>query len=285
MSGTPGLVADVLPSSWVDGPGNRFVVFLQGCDFNCAACHNPYTITPCTSCGDCLVTCPTAALSLTPEGTVAWDEAVCTGGDTCIATCPIDSTPKAQWTHVADLVERIRRSAPFISGVTVSGGEATQQPSFLAELFTALRDDTDLARLSRLVDTNGGAEIEVWDRLIPVTDGFLVDLKAFDPDVHERTTGRPLAPVLRSIKHLAAHDRLAEVRMLIVHGVNDDPATIADAARWLAAVAPDVRIQLTGFRSHGVRPSALPLREPGRDRLDLLADVMAAAGVRRPVVV
>ena len=39
-----GLLADVVPFSWVDGPGNRFVAFLQGCNFDCLACHNPQTI-------------------------------------------------------------------------------------------------------------------------------------------------------------------------------------------------------------------------------------------------
>ena len=38
------LVADVVPTSFVDGPGNRYVVFLQGCTFNCLTCHNPQTI-------------------------------------------------------------------------------------------------------------------------------------------------------------------------------------------------------------------------------------------------
>jgi pyruvate-formate lyase-activating enzyme len=38
------LVADVVDTSCVDGPGNRYVVFLQGCTFNCLACHNPHTI-------------------------------------------------------------------------------------------------------------------------------------------------------------------------------------------------------------------------------------------------
>ena len=39
-----GLLADIVPFSWVDGPGNRYVVFLQGCNFGCIACHNPHTI-------------------------------------------------------------------------------------------------------------------------------------------------------------------------------------------------------------------------------------------------
>ena len=39
-----GFVADTITFSSVDGPGNRFVVFLQGCNFDCVACHNPQTI-------------------------------------------------------------------------------------------------------------------------------------------------------------------------------------------------------------------------------------------------
>ena len=52
--GIKGLVADTIPFSNVDGPGNRFVVFLQGCNFDCIACHNPQTIP--TATGDHFVT-------------------------------------------------------------------------------------------------------------------------------------------------------------------------------------------------------------------------------------
>ena len=39
MSPPLGLLADVVPFSWVDGPGNRFAVFLQGCNLDCLACQ------------------------------------------------------------------------------------------------------------------------------------------------------------------------------------------------------------------------------------------------------
>ena len=39
-----GNVRNIITHSAVDGPGNRLVVFLQGCNFNCLYCHNPETI-------------------------------------------------------------------------------------------------------------------------------------------------------------------------------------------------------------------------------------------------
>jgi pyruvate formate lyase activating enzyme len=65
----------------------------------------------------------------------------------------------------------VRGPAPFLSGVTVSGGEATLQAPFVRDFFAALKDDARLARLSRFVDSNGVRAAEVWDDLDPVMDG------------------------------------------------------------------------------------------------------------------
>lgn len=39
-------IANTIPESIVDGPGLRYVVFIQGCSHNCFGCHNPDTHDP-----------------------------------------------------------------------------------------------------------------------------------------------------------------------------------------------------------------------------------------------
>ena len=280
---TPGLVTDVIEFSAVDGPGNRFVVFLQGCNFDCVACHNPYTINPCIDCGLCVDVCPSGALGMDASGHITWDAAACTGGDLCISACPYDSTPKARTLAVADLMARIRRAAPFLSGVTVSGGEATQQAPFVRELFAAVR--TEFPRLTCFVDSNGAAPTATWDLLDGVMDAGMIDLKCLDDTIHRRMTAASNEPVLDTIRLLAGRSKLYEVRLLLLAGVNDADDLLAATGAWLASVDPRMRVKVIGYRHHGVRPSAIPLREPSADQREHYADVLRREGDFELVVV
>lgn len=279
-----GLVSGTLAFSSVDGPGNRFVAFLQGCTFDCLACHNPYTIQVCNDCGICVDRCDSGALSV-EGGVVRWNEASCTGGDSCIEVCPHDSTPKARWRSVAELVEAVRGPAPFLSGVTVSGGEATQQAPFVHAFFSALKADDRLSRLTRFVDSNGAAPRRVWDELDPVLDGAMIDLKALDPEVHQRIAGAPNDSVLASLRLLSERGKLHEVRLLLLPGLNDTPDQLARTAAWLCELGPDLRVKVIGFREHGTRPAARRLPEPGPDRMAGYAEQLRAGGLSRLSVV
>jgi YjjW family glycine radical enzyme activase len=148
------LVSRVLPFSCVDGPGNRLVLFLQGCNFRCPGCHNPHTIGLCDDCGDCLAVCPSGALAMS-EGKVHWQEALCTDCDACLEACPRSANPKTRQMSVAEVLALLRRYGPLLTGVTVSGGEATTQLPFVIALFTAIKAAPDLARLTCLLDSNG----------------------------------------------------------------------------------------------------------------------------------
>jgi pyruvate formate lyase activating enzyme len=241
MSSAPARIADAIPFSWVDGPGNRFVVFTQGCPFDCLACHNPETIPPCG--------------------------------------------PGSRQVTVPELLAQIRVAEPYLQGVTVSGGEATGQWRFVRDLFTAIRSDDQLGRLTTYVDTNGYALRRVWDQLVPVTDGFMVDLKALDPDLHRTLTGRGNRLVLDAISHLHRLGRLAEVRLLVVPGFNDGDDQLARTAAWLAGLDPDLRVVVLGFRRHGVRPAWAHLPEAGPELLARAAGVLTTSGLHDVVVV
>ncbi|GAB3777323.1 radical SAM protein [Nocardioides pacificus] len=236
-----GRLADVIPFSWVDGPGNRYVVFVQGCSFDCIACHNPETIPR---------RCPTARQA-----------------------------------SVEELVAEIRVAEPYLAGVTVSGGEVTTQYPFVRELFSAIRADPQLKRLTTFVDSNGFAVRNVWDRLLPVIDGAMIDLKALDPEVHLRLTGRSNELVLESIRHLHAHERLHEVRLLLVPGFNDSDEQLARTADWLAALDPALRVVVIGFRQHGVRPEHQGIPEATPELLAHARELLERGGLSGVVTV
>ena len=113
-----GRINKILTSSFVDGPGNRAVVFLQGCDFHCLYCHNPYTINECIHCGVCVPQCPAQAL-VEEDGSVRWIEKKCTDCDTCISVCPYHASPKVKEMNADDVWEVISPVSKYISGVSV----------------------------------------------------------------------------------------------------------------------------------------------------------------------
>lgn len=285
MSTVRGHLNNFIRFSAVDGPGNRFVLFLQGCNFNCINCHNPYTIAECNNCGLCVEPCPEDALTLTAEPLVVVDRARCTECGICIDVCPYDSTPLSRWVSVDEIVEEIRVVAPFLSGITVSGGEATLQADFVGALFAAVKAAPDLRHLTTFVDTNGAAPQAVWEQLIPVMDGAMVDLKAFDPATHELLTAHGNEAVLESIRYLARHGRLQEVRLLMIPGYNDDRDVVSATADWLRTVDPDMRIELIGYRGHGVRIESEHLVEPEGALMRELAAAVTAVGLPEPVLV
>lgn len=285
MNTTRGRLNKVLRFSTVDGPGNRFVVFVQGCNFNCVNCHNPYTISDCNHCGLCVEPCPELALSLEPGPHVVVDRALCTRCDVCIEVCPFDATPLAYEASVGEVVQQIRETTKFISGITVSGGEATEQIDFLVDLFTAVKADPTLAKLTTFVDTNGSAPREVWDRLAPVMDGAMVDLKAIDETTHIQLTAASNVEVLASIEYLASIDRLYEVRLLIMPGYNDDPDTVDRTTAWLRTVDPDMRIVVIGFRNHGLRPGFEYLTEASHEATESIGERVRSAGFSDVLVV
>ena len=269
-----------LPFSCVDGPGNRLVLFLQGCNFRCPGCHNPHTIGLCDHCGDCVPGCPSGALTLI-DGRVRWQASLCTHCDRCLDACPRSASPKTHQMSVAEVLVLLRRYGPLLTGITVSGGEATTQLPFVTDLFTAIKAAPDLTHLSCLLDSNGSLGEAGWQRLLPVLDGAMIDLKGWRDSVHHALTGQGRERVLASLQLLARVGKLAELRLLHVPGRTDfidaDGKLEAGLVSFLQSLGP-VPIRLNGFRHHGVRGEALAWQEAAMDELDGLSNALKVKG-------
>jgi pyruvate formate lyase activating enzyme len=227
-------VASTIPVSFVDGPGNRFTIFLQGCNFDCFNCHNPTLIGP---------------------------------------------SNEAASRSVADLVEEIRRHAPFLSGVTVSGGEATLQLDGVVALFRAIKADPELAHLTTYLDSNGTLDDAGWWRLAPVMDAAMIDIKAIDDATHRLITGQGNTEVLASVRTLHMLGRLEEIRLLVIEGLTDSETELTAYAAFVRSVDPDLPLRLMAYRHHGVRAKGRAWPETSQVVVEEVAELLRSHGL------
>ena len=273
-------VNKIIPFSCVDGPGNRTAVFLQGCNFDCKYCHNPETRNMCSNCGKCVKTCPAGALTV-KAGKVVYDISKCINCDTCIRTCSYGSSPKIRYMEPGEVFEEIARQIPFIRGVTVSGGECTLYPEFLTELFRICRKHG----LETLLDSNGTLKFEKYPELLEVTDGVMLDIKAFSEEDHKTVTGCDNKQVLSSAVYLAAAGKLPEVRTVIVPDLFDAQETILYTSAMLAPYLKkgDIRYKIIKYRPMGVREEYSHFQVPDEEYLSKTADIARSAGMRNVI--
>jgi pyruvate-formate lyase-activating enzyme len=230
-----GLIAGSAPFAAADGSGSRYVVYFQGCRFDCLTCRNPGTI-------------PMRPTGLEPV-------------------------------TVNRVVSSIVPMANALTGVILTGGEPTMQPEFLEDLLIGLRDHPATAHLERLIETNGSAPLELWDRLVPLVDGVMVDLKAIDAETHLVLTGSGNQRTLAALARLAARGALREVRLLLVPGLNDDDESLTRTARWLLSLDPRITLRVNIYRRHGTRRCTQFFLEAGADEPMRYRAVLATAGV------
>jgi YjjW family glycine radical enzyme activase len=277
---TAAVVNKIIPFSSVDGPGNRTAIFFQGCNFDCLYCHNPETINLCSDCGKCVPVCPTSALEMV-VGRVFWQEDLCINCDKCLEICERDSSPQVREMTVNQVLKKIEKNKPFISGVTVSGGEALLQSDFIKDLFREVKK----LGLTTFLDTNGSISLAEKDELLEYFDQAMIDAKSFKNAEHQSLTGRKNDQVLENIKFMAGRDKLYEVRTVIVPELLNNYYNVDQISSLLGEIAPDVRYKLIKYRSAGVRTDKIETETPGDDYMQQLADRASENGCQNVVVV
>ena len=226
------IISDIKRFAVHDGDGIRTTVFLKGCPLKCVWCHNPegigfkpqlaYYESKCIGCGECALVCPAKAQKLTENGHV-FDRALCIACGKCESVC-LGEALKFYGKEMMpqELLPLLLEDRDFYEvsggGVTLSGGECLSQADFCAELLRALKEKG----IHTAVDTCGFVSQSALDQVIPYTDVFLYDIKAFDEDVHRRCTGRSNKQILENLVYLDSCGKDIEIRIPYVPGFNDD---------------------------------------------------------------
>ena len=282
MSGIVAPINRIIPFSAVDGPGNRTAIFVQGCNIDCKYCHNPETRALCINCGACVLKCPTGALSLV-ENRIHFEPSKCVSCDTCIKTCTHDASPRVLWMSVDEVIAEIRKQMPFIRGVTVSGGECTLYPEFLTALFAECKK----LGLHTLIDSNGMVDLSMYPELLNVTDGVMLDIKAFEKSDHVAVTGSANDQVLQNAAFLAKCAKLYEIRTVIVRELFDPVQLIESIAQYLSSYMDisKLRYKLIAYRPFGVREQYQTYEIPDVSYMEHLRDIAIQVGFQESIII
>lgn len=214
-----------------DGDGIRTTVFFKGCPLKCVWCHNPEGLFPqpelayyqhkCISCGECLSTCPTTAHKM-KNGIHLFDRNKCVACGRCVDACLGSALIiYGKDFSVDELLHILLKDKDFYvnsnGGVTLSGGECLLQVDFCVELLKRLKEKG----IHTAVDTCGFVSKSTLDKVIPYTDLFLYDVKAFNEETHIQCTGHSNKQILENLIYIDKKGCNIEIRIPYVPNYND----------------------------------------------------------------
>lgn len=195
----------------VDGPGLRFVIFLQGCIMRCAYCHNPDS----------------------------WD---------------FDGGKEYS---VEDCVRQVLKYKNYYGekgGVTISGGEPLCQIDFVTDLFTELKRQG----INTCLDTSGivfnkenPSLVAKFNKLIKVTDLFLLDIKHIDNEKHIWLTTQSNKNILSFAKYLDTNNKKMWIRYVLVPKINSDIECLQKTRNFIDSLKNVDKVEILPYHTFG----------------------------------
>ncbi len=249
-----------------DGDGIRTTVFFKGCPLKCVWCHNPEGISArselgyyehkCVNCGLCAEVCQSGA-HRTENGVHVFDREKCVSCGKCESVCNGAALKLyGKEFSVEELCEILLEDKAFYDesggGVTLSGGECLMQSEFCAELLKRLKKEG----IHTAVDTSGFVTKKAIDTVFPFTDIFLYDIKAFDSEIHKKSTGCSNEIILENLSYINELGGKAEIRIPYVPEFN--AGEIEKIAKYLSALECITKVRVLPYHNYaGSKYSAL----------------------------
>jgi pyruvate formate lyase activating enzyme len=135
----------------------------------------------------------------------------------------------------------------MLGGFTLSGGEPLMQHRFAIKLFTEAKG----MGVHTTLDTNGYYGDKVSDDELRVIDLVMLDIKSWNPEKHKQLTGMDVAPTQEFARRLGALNRPMWLRYVLVPGLTDDPADVAQIANFVAGLGNVERVDVLPFHQMG----------------------------------
>ncbi len=276
-----------------DGDGIRTTVFFKGCPLRCVWCHNPeglarkselaYLAEKCVSCAACVAVCQSGVHKI--EGTHTLFPSDCTLCGACADACKSDAlTLYGREVTVEELLPELLEDRDFYlprGGVTLSGGECLLEADFCRDLLRRLKEEG----IHTAVDTSGAVAREAIEKVLPYTDLFLYDIKAYDEEVHRRCTGDSNRRILDNLLYLDSVGAEIEIRIPFVPDYND--TEMEAVAHFLSPlrhvrgvkVLPYHRLSDGKYASLGLPPTP-KIRIPSAEEVQKARDTLSRMGLK-----
>lgn len=230
----------------VDGPGIRFVVFLQGCKMRCKYCHNPETWN--------LVTDYSKLYSDETSDAEREELEKKIEENTKLLK---DKGVKIEARIPEDLLKQALRYKPYWKnggGITVSGGEALLQMDFLIEFFKLAKAEG----IHTTIDTAGNPFtreepfFSKFNELMNLTDLFLLDIKQINDDKHRDLTGFSNSNILDLAQYLSDQGKHMWIRHVLVPTITTDEDDLKKTKEFIDTLKTVDKVEVLPYHKLGI---------------------------------
>lgn len=161
-----------------------------------------------------------------------------------------------EWTP-EDLFKKVYRYKNYWGkdgGITVSGGESLLQLEFVTEFFEIAKEKG----VHTAIDTSGNPfsmepeYLEKFNKLMEVTDLFILDLKEMDDEKHKKLTGCTNQNIIALARYLSDHGKDMWIRHVLVPGLTDDEEGLVALRDFIAELKTVTRVEILPYHTLGL---------------------------------
>jgi len=245
-----GNIFNIIRCSLNDGYGIRTVVYFKGCNLRCKWCHNPEGLTAkrqimfyahkCINCGRCINICPKLCHKM-DNGMHIINFKNCILCGKCVEICPDNALQLMGKEYLAEeLLAEINKDKAYYfetGGVTFSGGECLLQIDFLQEILYLCKEKG----INTALETAISVPWENIERILPLVDMFIVDLKIMDSEIHKKYIGKDNFLILENIKKLSYEHNNIRIRIPLIPQINDNDDNLTKSCEFINSIGSGIK--------------------------------------------